>query len=166
MSPKKSAAVRNVCIRLRIELLAGAGQEFEDDYIVRVIDMRPNHTLAKLHAALFKAFDRYDDHMYEFSFGADRPYSENAVRYGIPMDDDAPFPNETKLLDATKTSLASLALNSGDVFYYLFDFGDDWWHRITVESVDIPAKTGRRYPLLVEKHGESPDQYEEFDEGE
>ena len=33
MSPKKSAAISNVCIRLRIELLAGAGQEFEDDYV-------------------------------------------------------------------------------------------------------------------------------------
>lgn len=167
MPAKKSAVDGNACIRLRVELLAGAGQEFEDDYIVRVIDMRPKHTLEKLHAALFKAFDRYDNHMYEFSFGADQPYSEKAVRYGIPMDDaDSPFPDETKLHDAARTSLASLALKPGDVFYYLFDFGDDWWHRITVESTDTPAKTGRRYPLLVEKQGESPDQYEEFDEEE
>ncbi len=96
MPAKKSAAVSNVCIRLRVELLSGAGQEFEDDYIVRVIDMRPKHTLEKLHSALFNAFNRYGDHMYEFSFAANQSYSEKAVRYGIPMDDaDSPFPVET-----------------------------------------------------------------------
>ncbi len=167
MRTKKSAPANNACIRLRVELLTGAGHEFEDNSIVRVIDMRSKHTLDKLHEALFKAFDRYDNHMYEFSFGADQPYDEKAVRYGIPMnDDDLPFPDKNKLRNAFKTSLVSLELKPGDVFYYLFDFGDDWWHRITVENVDMPAKTGRRYPLLIEKHGESPDQYEDFDEEE
>ena len=165
MPTKKTAARSNVCTRLRVELLAGAGQGFEDDEIVRVIDMRPKHTLEKLHTVLFHAFDRYDDHMYEFSFGADRPYSKKAVRYGIPMDDaDSLFPNETKLYDASKTSLASLALKPGDTFYYLFDFGDDWWHRITVLALDVPLHEAVRYPLLVEKIGESPAQYRRWDE--
>lgn len=167
MIAKKSASVNNACIRLRVELLTGFGQNFKKDHIVRVIDMRLKHTLDKLHEALFKAFDRYDCHLYEFSFGSDQPYDEKSERYGIPMNDgDLPLFGESKLHNALKTSLASLELKPGDVFYYLFDFGDDWWHRITVENVDMPAKTGRRYPLLVEKRGESPDQYEEFDEEE
>ncbi len=34
------------------------------------------------------------------------------------------------------------------MFHYLFDFGDDWWHRIRVESVlEAPAK--RKYIKMV-----------------
>ncbi|MBO4300464.1 MAG: plasmid pRiA4b ORF-3 family protein [Desulfovibrio sp.] len=159
MPTQKTFSNNNVCIRLRITLLSGMGTDFEDDNIVRVIDMRAKHTLDQLHAMIFKIFDRDDEHMYEFTFGADRPYSSKAIRYGIPIDDGFSFPNETKVRDAAHTTLASLELKPGDVFYYLFDFGDDWWHRITVDSVDIRATPGRRYPVLVEKIGESPDQY-------
>jgi hypothetical protein len=49
------------------------------------------------------------------------------------------------------------------LFFYLFDFGDDWWHEITVESVDAPAEKGK-YPRIVETHGNSPPQYPEDEE--
>ena len=55
--------------------------------------------------------------------------------------------------------MQSLNLEPGDVFYYNFDYGDDWWHRITVLALDVPLHDGVRYPLLVEKIGERPEQY-------
>lgn len=124
---KKLSSANNACIHLRVELLTGSGRNFKKDYIVRIIDIQLKYTLDKLHEALFKAFDRYDYHLYEFSFGSDQPCDEKSERYGIPMNDtDVPFFDKGKLHNALKTSLASLELKPGDVFYYLFDFGDDW----------------------------------------
>ncbi len=48
---------------------------------------------------------------------------------------------------------------------YLFDFGDEWWHDITVEQTDAPAEKGK-YPRIVEEHGKAPPQYPDLDEEE
>ena len=34
-----------------------------------------------------------------------------------------------------KTRIGDVDLNENDVFHYLFDFGDDWWHRIRVQNI-------------------------------
>ncbi len=59
-----------------------------------------------------------------------------------------------------------MGLVEGQIFGYLFDFGDFWEHVITVEETEAPAEKGR-YPRILEKQGESPPQYpdpEEYDE--
>jgi Plasmid pRiA4b ORF-3-like protein len=48
-------------------------------------------------------------------------------------------------------------LKKGQVFYYLFDFGDEWWHEITVEEIEANAEKGR-YPRVLEQKGKSPPQ--------
>ena len=52
------------------------------------------------------------------------------------------------------------------MFGYWFDFGDDWWHQISVmetEEIDAPGD----YPKVIERIGESPPQYVDWDdEGE
>lgn len=47
---------------------------------------------------------------------------------------------------------------------YWFDFGDDWWHTVTLVSVVPPDGKKRKYPYLVERKGESPPQYSDWDE--
>ena len=59
----------------------------------------------------------------------------------------------------------SLDLTEGQVFYYLFEFGDEWWHEVTVENTDGAADEGE-YPRTIEKKGESPEQYPDPDEDE
>jgi hypothetical protein len=51
------------------------------------------------------------------------------------------------------------------VFLYLFDFGDEWWHEVTVERTDAPMEAGT-YPRVVDGRGKSPPQYPEDDEDE
>lgn len=46
---------------------------------------------------------------------------------------------------------------------YLFDFGDEWWHEITVEQIDAKPEEGG-YPRVLEEHGQSPPQYPDMDE--
>jgi enterochelin esterase-like enzyme len=50
-------------------------------------------------------------------------------------------------------------LSAKEFLYYLFDFGDEWWHQIRVESItDSPSK--KKSIKIVEKVGDSPSQYE------
>jgi hypothetical protein len=156
-------------IRLRIDLLSGEGRELGDKNIYRIIDIKPKQTLRKLHDSIFSAFDRFDWHLHDFWFGSDQPWVYDArpakgiKRYGVP-DELETFPGDFPCIDSSKVRMLSLNLKSGDVFYYNFDFGDDWWHRITVLALDVPLHEAVRYPLLVEKIGESPAQYRCWDE--
>ena len=53
---------------------AFAGKE-----ISRTIQMRGDQTLQALHRAIFKAFDREEEHLHEFNFGTG-PYDRNGPR--------------------------------------------------------------------------------------
>jgi hypothetical protein len=49
-------------------------------------------------------------------------------------------------------------------YFYLFDFGDDWWHKISLYSINPDEPKGKgRYPRIVERKGESPPQYADWD---
>ena len=47
--------------------------------------------------------------------------------------------------------------------YYLFDYGDEWWHEITLLSTYNSDKN-LSFPKLIKKVGDSPDQYPDYDE--
>lgn len=146
-------------IRLRIDLLCGFGQDFEGIY--RDIDVLSSATLGELHDAIFELFDRYDGHAWKFSFDTDDPYSREGRHY-VPR-----FLLEDMLGEgyaAEETTLDSLNLKDGDTFLYLFDFGDDWVHEITVLSSSEASPRARKLWKLVKKQGKSPDQYPEDEE--
>ena len=65
--------------------------------------------------------------------------------------------------DASEAPIESLGLTDKQKFYYLFDFGDEWWHEITVESTESKADD-QEYPRILERNGESPEQYPDPDE--
>jgi hypothetical protein len=65
--------------------------------------------------------------------------------------------------NAKKTKLSALGLKAKQTFMYLFDFGDEWWHEITVEQTDA-SDDKERYPRIVEKKGDSPLQYPDAEE--
>jgi hypothetical protein len=135
--------------------------------IWRRIALRGKDTLDDLHEMIFDAFDRFDEHLYSFYFPKTPPkrnfdqWIRDAKEYTHPGALDGPFGSDAG--DAMKTKIASLGLKKDQKFYYLFDFGDEWWHEITVEAVDAPA--GRwKYPRVLEKKGKSPPQYPDADE--
>ncbi|MEM9266662.1 MAG: hypothetical protein AAGA46_14170 [Cyanobacteria bacterium P01_F01_bin.13] len=109
-----------------------------------------------LHHFLFSAFDREEEHLYEFQLGGRGPNDPNTIRYGVPMSGDS------GTNDAAKAKMASLGLSQEDCFGYWFDFGDDWWHQVNV--IDIKAKAPKgKYPKVTKRVGASPPQYAEFD---
>lgn len=130
--------------------------------ISRTIQIRAGQTLEELHEAIFDAFDREEEHLYEFQVGGRGPMDPKARKYGLPMPRGA-FSDETPAGDVSKTAIGLLGLKVDDVFGYWFDFGDDWWHQVNVVAIDEGIVTGK-YPRVVKRVGQSPPQYPESDE--
>lgn len=153
---------------LQVELYSGpVTQEFADrnPRVYRVIQIRGDQTLLDLHFAIFDAFDREEEHMYEFQVGK-RPRDRKALHYGLPDTlDDALWLGPEYVADLTETTIAALGLKSRQSFWYWFDFGDDWWHKITIKKIE-PAPAKGKFPKVVERVGKSPPQYPDWDEDE
>lgn len=153
---EREAGARTHGFVFKVALKKGSG-------IWRRIAMRGDRSLHHLHEAIFAAFDREEDHLCSFYFpkpgarGRDR--LRGAVEYTHPeVAEPAPFGEAST--DASKARLDRLRLQVGQKFEYLFDFGDSWWHEITVEGVAVPLAGGRSVTLL-ERHGASLPQYPE-----
>ena len=92
----------------------------------RRIEVPGSITLAELHLVIQMAMGWTNSHLHEFEI-AGRTYGQ--------IDVDAP----EHLLDAADLTLAEAA-GIGDRFTYLYDFGDNWAHVVTVEKV-LPANS-------------------------
>lgn len=133
--------------------------------IWRTLALRGDHTLDDLHEMIFRAFDRYDEHLYSFYFPRAPRRRETAgsrhTEYTSPIVFEEPDPfREKGTLDASEAELRSLKLGVGRTFEYLFDFGDSWWHQVKVVSVDtVDQDIAARLPAITDRHGDSPPQY-------
>ncbi|MDO5091076.1 MAG: hypothetical protein Q4D61_05975 [Cardiobacteriaceae bacterium] len=137
----------------------------------RVIDIAGNASFDLLHRIIFQAFDRYDPHLYRFLLTYRETKSmrvlydckvmvEDTEMVGPPPWDD---PEEIRH-DARKFTLDDAQFKEKDFFYYWFDFGDDWLHRLRIEKIfqkenDLPE--GAFYVGFIKSVGESPPQYGE-----
>ena len=135
--------------------------------LYRVIEVSGDCSFDDLHESIFEAFHRYDYHLY--SFFITRKNSQNIRQiYDAPeithpqnMEDIMGLGRTRR--SAAKTRIADIGFDRNDVFHYLFDFGDDWWHRIRVQAVN-ETKSNRKHIKLIKPVGESPLQYPDFDE--
>ncbi|MFH1371488.1 MAG: plasmid pRiA4b ORF-3 family protein [Planctomycetota bacterium] len=126
-----------------------------------IIEIRGDQTLEQLHKAIFKAFDRWEGHMYEFQVGGKGPQDRKARRYTLKEDEWSGSQGTEGRV--RKTTIASLGLKKDQSFGYWFDFGDDWWHQINVVKISADIPQGR-YPKITNRIGQSPPQYADSDE--
>ena len=151
----KSAAAAPANLYVMLVFLRGGNisETFTYKEVSRVIEIRGDQSLEQLHQAIFKAYDRWDEHLYEFQLGK-RPFDPNGPNYG-PGDRSAA---QGWHGDARTTKLDDLELKTERVFGYRFDFGDEWYHQVQVERIEqaIPTVT---YPRLIKRVGKSPPQY-------
>ena len=146
---------------LEVFLLSGPiAEKFakKNPKISRTIQIRGDQTLEDLHYIVFDAFDRWEEHMYEFQFGKG-PMDPKGSRYVLPsafeMDMGEANPPAGRV---DQTRIDSLGLKVGQSFGYWFDFGDDWWHQINVEAIDDKAPSGK-FPKVTKRIGKRPPQY-------
>ena len=164
--PAEEGSVR--LYTLEVFLLSGPITEKfagKNPVVSRTIQVRGDQTLQDLHHAIFDAFGRWEEHMYEFQFGK-RQMDPKARRYVLPnaLEIQKGQPNPP-IGRVDETTLDSLDLKVSDRFGYWFDFGDDWWHQINVEAVEEKTLRGK-YPRVTKRVGKSPPQYADLDEDE
>ena len=110
-----------------IEPIARIRIEIEDTspLVWRELDVPLSTTLAMMHDIIQVVMRWWDYHLYEFEVG-DRIY-------GVPSSDDALY--ERKVYKASGLRLATVLDRGIREFLYVYDFGDNWRHRITVLDV-------------------------------
>lgn len=127
-----------------------------DEQVWRRIELRGDQTLEDLHDAIQDAFDWDDDHLYAF-FLSGRAW-DGATEYVSPYGDGR---------SAVSARLEDLFKRRGKKFLYIFDFGDEWRHRITLEAIARgEVEAGADYPRIAERHGDPPPQYPAWDDDE
>ena len=83
-------------------------------------------TLAKLHAVIQAVFGWSGGHLHEFNVGDER--------FGTPD----PEYDEPGSVRSERTTRLANALGSAKTMNYVYDFGDNWQHRIKLERTLIP----------------------------
>lgn len=159
--PQRAAHPPATLFVLSVFLSAGPfGKKFAGKVVQRDIEIRGDQTLEQLHQAIFQAYDRSDEHLYEFQFGK-RPFDPAGPNIGIA--DSSPFAlpqrNATATRDARTTKLDDLKLTLHKAFGYWFDFGDNWYHQVQVERIERSIPTVD-YPRIIKRIGKSPPQYD------
>jgi Plasmid pRiA4b ORF-3-like protein len=139
-------------LRIRVDLLGGGGIDC-DPSPGRIFLVGPSQTFEQFAEAIDGAFARWDlSHLHEFNLKDGRVI-------GYPDDSYAP---ELEWLDHAKLKVAK-EVKPGEEFDYVFDLGDDWRHRCTVEpKKGDPLEdygTVPNVPVVIWGWGSIPDQY-------
>jgi tetratricopeptide (TPR) repeat protein len=120
----------------------------------RVIDFDGRSNLHDVHHTIQRELDLGDDHLYAFYLSG--RYFDRSSEHSLSQD---------SRFDSQRSVLFRLGLKAGQQLAYLFDFGDELRHAITVVSItDAAAPLGQ--PVLVESLGEAPSQYGDIEEDE
>jgi hypothetical protein len=107
--------------------------------IWRRIEIRAEGTFWHLHCAIQDAMPWDDTHLHEFRFAT----GDEEARIGIPDWDG--FEEDQGLLASWETPLKDWFVAVPGHCRYVYDFGDEWVHAVTLESRRA-AEPGGRYP--------------------
>jgi hypothetical protein len=117
---------------LRIEL------EDIEPLIWRRVAVPTSMSLKAVHNVIQAAMGWLDNHLWEFKI--------NDGKYGILIPNDPDW-NE-RINNAATTKLSALLATGITEIGYIYDFGDNWQHRIIVEKLK-PAEPGALYPQFL-----------------
>ena len=127
---RKLAKAPSATLQLHIELRGSKPKIWRRVLVPETI------TLARLHAVIQAVFGWSGGHLHEFQVGEQR--------FGTP---DPEYDAWGEVRSERSTRLAS-ALGGARTMNYVYDFGDNWQHRIKVEKTLDPAPAGT-LPLCV-----------------
>jgi hypothetical protein len=97
-----------------------------------------NVHLHRFHIMLQAIMGWTNSHLYSFQI--------NGIEYGEP-DSDNEF-DELDFVDTHRTRLNQIVFQKKASFIYIYDFGDGWQHRLTVENI-LPVDTVGKYPQCL-----------------
>jgi len=82
-------------------------------------------TLHRLHLILQKVMGWTNSHLYSFKIGPDE--------YAMPDPDNELY--ELPFKNSKRVKLSQLLKKKGQIFQYVYDFGDNWTHQLVVEDI-------------------------------
>jgi len=94
--------------------------------IWRRVAVPSNFSFDKFHCVIQAAFGWHSYHLYQFSPGGYNSYPT----IGVPSDE-----YEEEFADSMKLKLLKIFDSPGQKYVYIYDFGDDWVHKITLEAL-------------------------------
>ncbi len=101
-------------------------------------------TLRQVHEAIQVAFGWEDRHLHEFEVGG--------LRVGMPDADE----ESSDLHDDTEWTLREVLATATKEFLYVYDFGDQWEHRIVVEPESRTGAGRLLVPLCLAGENAAP----------
>ena len=137
--PAKHIAGNNI-LQLKIEL---SGSK---PLVWRRIIVPEEYSFFDLHIAIQDAMGWFGYDLHEFF---DRsPYtSRDATSIKIPHPDDEIFSDKASL-DERNTGISDFLKKEKDAVWYMYDFGDGWGHKITLEKI-LPRTAGMKVPDIL-----------------
>jgi len=112
--------------------------------IWRSIRVPKTYTFWGFHVAIQDVMGWYDSHLHEFEIV--NPLSGTKTIIGIPNEDED-FANY-KTLPGWKQKISDYFLKENQSTNYIYDFGDNWEHEITLEKI-LPKENNITYPLCI-----------------
>jgi len=119
----------------------------------RDLELAEDNTLEDLHLLIQSTFQWWDDHLYSF-FLSGKAWDQQS-EIGSPWSEAKLYTHEVQI--------GQLELQEGQVFLYLFDYGDQHEFDVTVLRINPVAPKGE-YPRVVSYHGIAPPQYPDEDD--
>jgi hypothetical protein len=105
-----------------------------------------HYTLYQLHKAIQGAFGWENSHLFQFS---EKGFSSK-MSYGLT---GPHIDSDDTTIDAEKTPMRRILSKESQTYTYIYDFGDDWTHRLILEKItdkDLAA------PYCLEGAGACP----------
>jgi hypothetical protein len=110
----------------------------------REIVVPASYTFWDLHVAIQDAMGWLDCHLHEFGFAEGEPGDD--LRIGIPDEDS--WGEVPEVLASWDVPVLEWLREPGQRLAYLYDFGDDWQHTVTLLAIE-PREKGQRYPQCI-----------------
>ncbi len=120
----------------------------------RDVELAEDNTLEDLHLLIQQSYHWQDDHPYSFFLSGKAWDQESEI--GSPW-------SEARL-HTHQVQMGQMELEEGQVFLYLFDYGDQHEFDVTVLRINPVAPKGQ-YPRVLEYHGKAPPQYPDVGDG-
>lgn len=141
-SSNKRAPAISATARLRLKIQLDGSRPA----IWRRVEVDDNLTFLDLHRVIQEAMGWENCHLHEFNVAGQRLSTASA--------DDDEFAESEPALPEGSTTLGAL-LQGQRKFRYWYDFGDDWWHTIAIET-RLPPDPAAPRAVLVAGEGACP----------
>lgn len=119
----------------------------------RILMVPENISMRQLHFFIQRSFGWWNSHLFDFSHSKVKP----RIRVGMPDDYDLEYTPPRQ--DAHRIMLKKTFMKAfkKKPFWYNYDFGDDWWHRVSFlkpTKKELTKYSG--YPICLKAVGKCP----------